>query len=222
MGVTSHPLYDTWKRMVYRCTSPKATDYAYYGGRGIDVCERWRDSFDSFVADMGDRPPGMTIERKNNSLGYSPTNCIWATRQTQSRNTRWNRMLTFRGETKCVGAWAEELGMDLGVICHRLDQCGWSVAQALTTPLQQMRPRASAQMVELHGETKSLADWCRILGFTPSEIGRRTSRGWSVQRALSMPVRDKAPNGSSPTYAKDQEKYKHRKYRGRLRHENAA
>ena len=77
--------------MVHRCHNPKRSDYKYYGGRGIRVCDRWRD-YDNFLNDMGERPKGLTIDRINVNKGYEPGNCKWSTRVTQSRNQRRVRM----------------------------------------------------------------------------------------------------------------------------------
>lgn len=77
--------YNTWANMHQRCRNPKHPRYADWGGRGITVCERWH-SFKEFYADMGDPPPGMTIDRKNNDGHYEPDNCRWATVETQNRN----------------------------------------------------------------------------------------------------------------------------------------
>lgn len=87
-GPRSHPVYDVWAEMIQRCTNPRHRRYADYGGRGIGVCLRWRGSFAAFLEDMGPRPEGLTLERRDNSRGYEPSNCCWATRAEQSLNKR--------------------------------------------------------------------------------------------------------------------------------------
>lgn len=87
-GKTKHPLYDSYMEMIGRCERPTHKRYADYGGRGVAVCQRWREDFWSFVADMGERPSGLTLDRKDNDKGYSPDNCRWASRSTQSKNRR--------------------------------------------------------------------------------------------------------------------------------------
>jgi hypothetical protein len=130
------PEYYIWASMIQRCTNPKARQYADYGGRGIKVCARWR-LFDSFLADMGPRPEGKhpsgrakyTIERKDNDGDYTPNNCVWATYKQQARNKKNARMITYRGKTKPLAVWAEELGLDYKAAHRRLDR-GWTVSRA--------------------------------------------------------------------------------------------
>ena len=86
-GRYGSPAHRSWASMIQRCTNPKRSNYAYYGGRGITVCEAWK-TFDGFYADMGDRPEGTTLERKENDKGYEPGNCCWATVKEQSNNRR--------------------------------------------------------------------------------------------------------------------------------------
>lgn len=87
-GRSNTPEYHAWHDMIRHCYNPKNSGYKDYGGRGITVCERWRHSFENFFTDMGSRPVGMSIDRENNDLGYSPDNCRWATAKQQMRNQR--------------------------------------------------------------------------------------------------------------------------------------
>ena len=86
-GLSKHPLYLTWKGMRNRCNNPRTPRYSDYGGRGIKVCKRW-DKFENFLADMGEKPPGMSLDRKNNNGNYTPRNCRWATPAEQRKNSR--------------------------------------------------------------------------------------------------------------------------------------
>lgn len=91
-GMTGTRTYVCWQEAKKRCHSPNHTRFLEYGARGIAVCERWRDSFENFLEDMGECPPGMTLERRDNSIGYEPGNCEWATRERQAQNRGWNKM----------------------------------------------------------------------------------------------------------------------------------
>jgi hypothetical protein len=90
-GLHKHALYQTWASMKGRCENPNYTGYENYGGRGIKVCERWRHSFPNFLKDMGERPDGMTVERKNVNADYSPENCVWGTHKDQFHNKQINQ-----------------------------------------------------------------------------------------------------------------------------------
>ena len=103
--------YSSWRDMKSRCSNQKRRQYKDYGGRGITVCKRWL-KFENFYADMGERPPGLTLERVNNEKGYSPKNCRWATRAEQNANRRTRRdALTFYGRT--VESWAAQWNMPI-------------------------------------------------------------------------------------------------------------
>lgn len=128
--------YNSWKAMLARCYTPSNPSYKYCGGRGITVCKRWRneEGFANFIRDMGGRPKGMTLDRRDNDGHYTPENCRWATPQEQARNrSTYNRNITWNGETKCVKAWASQVGISPTTITCRLSQ-GWTIEEALTIP----------------------------------------------------------------------------------------
>ena len=124
----------TWAGMLSRCNNAADKRYDRYGARGIKVCKRWH-KFENFLADMGARPAGLTLERRNNNRGYSKANCYWATRSEQMRNTSRTVLLKVKGVTKCQLDWATELGGTRTLIQQRLAR-GWSVEKACTTPIK--------------------------------------------------------------------------------------
>lgn len=133
-----------WHSMIARCYKPKTQNYERYGGRGIKVCDRWRESPLNFLADMGHPPtPNYTLERKNNDGNYEPGNCVWATRKVQQRNTRRNINVTIDGRTQCLKAWCEELGIKYSLVQCRVTNYGWEPLLALTTPAMNRGRRAA-------------------------------------------------------------------------------
>jgi hypothetical protein len=123
--------------MMRRCSKKDDPYYPYYGGRGISVCKRWLE-FPNFLADMGERPLGMTLERVRNNEGYSPDNCRWASRKEQMKNQRRNKPITFNGTTLLLYEWAERLNVPKQRIRGRILR-GWTVEAALFAPAQRMR-----------------------------------------------------------------------------------
>lgn len=129
-GMSKTRTYRIWCGMWKRCTDKTCTHYERYGGRGISVCERWRD-FSLFYADMGAVPDGCSIDRfPNNDGNYEPGNCRWATRVQQARNTRTNRVMSLNGESLTLVEWAERAGVTLNAMHLRLKK-GWSLAEAV-------------------------------------------------------------------------------------------
>lgn len=127
--------YNCWRSMRSRCQPSSTPNRAHYYDRGITVCERW-NNYSNFLEDMGRRPtPEHSIERLDNNKGYEPGNCVWATRQQQSRNRRSSRWLTAHGETKVLVEWANALGVSRAVVRNRISN-GWSVEDAVITPLR--------------------------------------------------------------------------------------
>ena len=173
--------YARWKSMKQRCNDPNAINYPQYGGRGISVCDRWKD-FESFLADMGECPgDGMTMDRIDNSKGYEPGNCRWANKQTQANNKTNNHKLEWRGETKTTMEWSRITGIPSGTIFNRI-RFGWSVEDALTRG-----PHERGLMLTHQGETLHLAEWARRVGLRYDCLSRRLAAGWDVDRALTTP-----------------------------------
>ena len=114
------PEYDAWRSMKKRCYCKTSLKFPLYGGRGISVCARWRDSFDNFFADMGPKPAGLSLERLDSEGDYEPTNCIWADATRQNRNRRNNIRVEFRGRTVLLGEAASALGISYQTAAHRI------------------------------------------------------------------------------------------------------
>ena len=138
-GMRKSKVYNVWCLMKQRCLNPNNKSYPNYGGRGIQVCDRWLE-FANFYEDMGKPSDGMTLERIDNNGNYDPTNCKWATRKEQSNNQQHTRLIEFNGETYSVSEWARKLGLSQATLNSRLNRYGWSISRALTTPA---RPKAS-------------------------------------------------------------------------------
>lgn len=120
-GMTGTQELNIWRQMIRRCCNPRCPSYAEYGARGIRVCEKWRNSFTAFYLDMGKLPsPHHTLDRYPNKIGhYEPTNCRWATRKQQARNTTTNRELTLNGVTRSIAEWAEYLKIPIQTLYSR-------------------------------------------------------------------------------------------------------
>jgi hypothetical protein len=118
--------------MEQRCTNPNFHKYPRYGGRGIRI--EW-SCFEDFYRDMGDRPEGLTIERKDVNGNYSKENCKWGTDLEQGRNKTSHRFITLNGETKCASEWAQLNNISYVAIRNRLHR-GWDEIRAITEPIR--------------------------------------------------------------------------------------
>lgn len=134
--------YSIWKAMMARCYNPNTVGFVSYGGRGISVCDRWKN-FDIFFADMWPRPKGMSIERIDNNGNYEPANCRWATRAEQGLNQRSNHMVTVDGVSRPLSYWASLAGIHRAVIFYRL-RAGWNPKDAVFKPPMQMKRKSGA------------------------------------------------------------------------------
>lgn len=119
-GCTGTSIYRSWQHMKARCLTHADKDFKHYGGRGIKICERW-ENFENFLADMGEKPEGLTIERIDNDGNYEPDNCKWATQKEQLRNSRNNRIICYQGESRLLIDWANILGIGRSTLAYRLN-----------------------------------------------------------------------------------------------------
>lgn len=171
------PLYRVYISMKARCYSKKQDMYQAYGGRGISVCDEWLESPMSFVEwGLGNGyRKGLTIDRIDVNGNYHPDNCRFVDQTTQARNRRYNRMLTFNGETKCMEEWSKITGISSANIQVRIDRCGWSVERALSE-----KPIERKQLYSYGGQSLSINDWAKMAGVSPSTISRRIKNGQSL------------------------------------------
>jgi len=126
--------YQTWTAMIDRTTNPNNKSFHRYGGRGIKICDRWLNSFENFLADMGYKPTkGLSIDRIDTNGNYEPSNCRWATALEQQNNRSSNVVVSYNGENNTISDWARKFGFKPYVIFLRLRN-GWSFNKAITTP----------------------------------------------------------------------------------------
>ncbi len=131
-GASGSSEFRTWCGMRQRCYDKNQPAYPDYGGRGITVCQRWMDSFENFMEDMGLRSSGMTLERKDNSGNYEKSNCVWATRKVQNNNKRSNVFIEHEGKRQTLSQWSSETGIPYCTLRMRIVR-GWNPITAITT-----------------------------------------------------------------------------------------
>lgn len=108
-GLAATPIYNTWSCIKSRCRNKNHRSYKDYGGRGIDICDEWFNSFEQFYKDVGDIPKGMSLDRIDNNKGYFKENCKWATKAEQSKNRRNTIHLEYMNKNMCLKDWAKKL-----------------------------------------------------------------------------------------------------------------
>lgn len=139
-GLKDHPLYTTWTNIKYRCFNPNCEYYHHYGGRGIIICDEWRDNFLVFYewSLKHGWEKGLEIDRIDNEGPYAPWNCRWTTRCEQNNNKRNNHLIEYNGRSQTMTQWAKELGMNVTTLKSRINQRGWSIEDAFTKPVRKI------------------------------------------------------------------------------------
>lgn len=140
-GYTGTSLYAVYNTMLARCENPNHSQFPVYGGRGISVCEEWKNSFDSFLewALAAGYEEGLSIDRRDNDGNYEPSNCRWVTSKVQANNKSNNHFITYKGETHTIAEWAEITGISQYTISQRIRKLGWDEVKAITTPTHTRR-----------------------------------------------------------------------------------
>lgn len=144
------PTWRSWQSMMNRCERPHQPQYADYGAKGVRVCERWK-TFDNFLADMGHRPSGKTLDRIDNAKGYEPGNVRWATTKEQGSNRACVDNITYQGRTQNPEDWARELGLKPQTIRSRIAR-GWPLERVLTKPATRGCPGTRNSHAKLNEE----------------------------------------------------------------------
>lgn len=164
--------YKSWACMKARCLNPNNKNYAQYAGRGISVCKRWL-KWNNFFADMGICPDGLELERVKNGRGYYPSNCVWADRSTQMRNTCNTRHLIYEGARMSLAEACEKAGLPRYLVVNRLGK-GESTRKALGRPA---KPRVVPRSAQIAAS----------LGISEKALWKRIASGWTVEAATTTP-----------------------------------
>lgn len=184
-GLSETSLYKTWLSMRGRCHRPTEQSYKDYGGRGISVCDEWRNDFQAFAAYVGAKPTQLhSLDRIDNNGNYEPGNVRWATRIEQANNRRSSTAVEFNGQVKTLTEWSESTGIHPYTIHTRIRDLGWSIEKALTTP-------ARSRLIKYNSQEKTMAQWGLLLGIKPEALAWRIKE-WGIDKAMSF---SKVPAG---------------------------
>lgn len=177
-GSWHHPLYKTWRGMWARCTSRRHKSFCSYGDRGIGVCPEWAD-FSVFCADMGEKPKGFQLDRKNNDKGYSKENCHWVSPSENCRNRRNSKIYNFDGRSDTAKGWAIQLGITERAMIIRLSS--WTIEQAMT------RPPKAEKLFSWRGQELTIRALAEMHGIKRTTLAMRLQRNMPLSEALRMP-----------------------------------
>jgi hypothetical protein len=179
------PEYTAWVNMISRCENPKLKHFAIYGGRGIRVCERWRDSYENFLADMGRRPSsGHSLDRIDGDGNYEPGNCRWATYTEQQRNRGNNVRVTIGGESMTLPEWEERTGIGRSTIKQRI-AAGRSESELLAPVGTLSAPNVTGAHVLYRGSTYSISELVKVTGIPDVSLRRRLRRHATAEEAVA-------------------------------------
>lgn len=203
---SQHPLHDIRQQMIQRCYNPNNKAFKNYGGRGIGVCDEWRESFQPFFdwCIKNGWEQGLQLDREDNDGWYTPSNCRLVSRPVNNRNTRRNRKFTAFGETKCLFDWGKDERCKISVwgLRSRIDK-GWdgTFEEALTTPVIDKSVTARKSKVAVNitafGETKCMAAWLedKRCVVKMDSLRERYRKGWDGEKILTTPPHSSGKKG---------------------------
>lgn len=175
-------LYKVWKGIKRRCYNANDSQYKNYGGRGIKMCQEWKDNyiaFRDFMLSKGydETLPfrAQTIERIDVNGDYEPCNCKLVTMKEQNINKRCNHKVTYKGVTKTLTEFADELGLDAENLYNRINNYGYSVEEAIEKPVRKCSHK-NAPKYTVDNKTLTLSEWALYLGLTRSQLKSKTRR----------------------------------------------
>ena len=208
-GLSGTREHKIWVGMKQRCFNEKNPDYRHYGGRGITVCEQWRDSFENFYADLGPAPSEEhTLERREVNGNYEPNNCFWATREEQANNTRRNTFVEYKGKLYTVAELARlpevvEKEISYITLYSRIFNSGFSVDEAVSEAVSDPGFQTK-HFFDYEGKTLSLSEWATLKDIPYQSLRDRIFRyGWTFEKAISTKVGEGVRGRDPELYAID-------------------
>ena len=186
-------IYKVWSEMKRRCKNPNSSSYCHYGGRGITYAPEWehfepffewaiRNGYDS-QAKYGD----CTIDRIDVNGNYCPENCRWISLSEQTNNTTRTRKIKVGDEEHNISEWGKKYGMNPETIRIRIDRYGYTEEEAVTKGLFE----GNKHNITFNGETRTIKEWSLMLGGTRNMVAQRLNKGWSLEKALTTPIKRK-------------------------------
>lgn len=190
-----------YANMKSRCYNPNKDHYEYYGGKGIKVCDEWLNpehakgkhncsigfiAFQKWAMKNG-YADNLSLDRIDSNKNYEPSNCRWVTQKVQCNNQSKNIVLTYKGETKTISQWCEELNLKRTRVYDRIFNLNWPVEKAL-----EIKEKRNCRYLTYKGKTQTIKEWAEELGIQADTISARlVVLNWSVEKALSKEIKSK-------------------------------
>lgn len=184
MSLEDKKLRECYYNMRKRCLNPKNEYYHRYGGRGIKICDKW-NTLDGFLDDMREGfKLGLTLDRIDYNKGYNKENCRWITMKEQANNTSWNRMLKYNGENMTMSEIADKAEVKYYLLEKKINKLGMTVEDAIKSIKEYKK-----EEITFNGITKTVSEFAEEYGMTYHQLKKRLMRDWTIERALTQPLR---------------------------------